>query len=247
LQRLEQVNANQESRVTERTLLPQGWREILPSRRWSLLAVLTVAMIGLGACVVHGIVWLPDLDIGDQEKAVADGASERFATKDALEQAPGSQIGSEPSLIRSDESGLKGRTSAAPVDAAAEGNAKAVAAVPSIRDDLEAAHRYFAACSDLRTGCGGGPASLEAERAKMRCRAFDSLKADLASRKRQLESGTAEARAKVQQILDFWKVDRDLAGARDPELLAKLPENEQPSWRSLWAEADAVAKNAARE
>jgi hypothetical protein len=116
----------------------------------------------------------------------------------------------------------------------------ALAADPNLRDDLAAAERYFAACSDLRTGCGDGPDLEIAERAKLRRRALDSLKADLDLRKRQLESGTANVATKVQQILALWKVERDLAGVRQPELVARLPLDEQTEWAAFWAEAAAL-------
>jgi len=56
---------------------------------------------------------------------------------------------------------------------------------------------------------------------------LDWLRADLVLRNRQLESGKPEARAEVSQKLNHWKVDRDLAGVRDPEALIKLPDDEK--------------------
>jgi hypothetical protein len=46
------------------------------------------------------------------------------------------------------------------------------------------------------------------------------------------------------QILDHWKRDNDLAGIREPEALAKLPEAEQKEWQALWAEVKALLKRA---
>ncbi len=128
-------------------------------------------------------------------------------------------------------------------EASARRYAEALAADPDLRDDLEAANRYLDACSALLVGCGGPPPD-DAGRAKLRLQAPDSLKADLALRKRQLESGTPKARTKVEQILEFWKVGQVLAGVRGPEALAKLPDEERKAWRALWTEVDALAKKA---
>jgi serine/threonine-protein kinase len=125
--------------------------------------------------------------------------------------------------------------------------ADAFAADPRLADDLDMAHRYEAACSAALTGSGQGKAGLasdEAARAKLRRQALDWLKAALVLRKRQLESGKPEIRADVSQTLTYWKAVRDLAGVRDPEALAKFPDEEQRAWRTLWAEVDALEKKA---
>jgi hypothetical protein len=122
-------------------------------------------------------------------------------------------------------------------------HAKALAADPFLRDDLEASMRYFSACTAVLIGSGGPPTD-EAERARQRCLALDWLKLDLALWKRQLESGTPACRNKVKQLLRHWNVDRDLAGIRDPERLARLPDAEQKTWRALWADVAALEKKA---
>ena len=81
------------------------------------------------------------------------------------------------------------------------------------------------------------------QRARLRLQAREWLKADLALRKRPLESGTSEARAKVQQLIAFWKVNRDLARVQNPAL-AQLPDYEQMAWRAVWAEAGALERQA---
>jgi hypothetical protein len=37
-----------------------------------------------------------------------------------------------------------------------------------------------------------------------------------------------------------WKSDTDLAGIRDPEPLARLPEAERKEWQAFWAEVDGL-------
>jgi hypothetical protein len=114
---------------------------------------------------------------------------------------------------------------------------------PRIRDESDESQRYIAACTALLLGSGGPPPD-DAERAKQRRQALEWLKADLDLRKRQLESGTPEARAGILQVVRHLRIDRDLAGVRDPERLAKLPGEEQTAWRSYWAEVDVLERKA---
>jgi hypothetical protein len=46
------------------------------------------------------------------------------------------------------------------------------------------------------------------------------------------------------KALQHWQTDPDLAGLRDPEPLAKLPESEQEACRKLWADVAALLKKA---
>jgi hypothetical protein len=132
-----------------------------------------------------------------------------------------------------------------PVEAApsprAQRYAELLTADPALREELEAANRYIAACAALM--CGRDDSQPDAvERARLRGLALGWLNEDLALRKRQIESGAAGARAKVHHIIEQWRVERDLAGIRDGEALAKLPVDEQKAWRALWAEVDALEK-----
>lgn len=46
------------------------------------------------------------------------------------------------------------------------------------------------------------------------------------------------------QTLQHWQTDPDLAGIRDLQPLAKLPEPEQETYRKLWADVAALLKKA---
>jgi hypothetical protein len=46
------------------------------------------------------------------------------------------------------------------------------------------------------------------------------------------------------KTLQHWQTDPDLAGLRDPEPPAKLPEPEQEACRKLWADVEALLKKA---
>jgi hypothetical protein len=51
-------------------------------------------------------------------------------------------------------------------------------------------------------------------------------------------------RTQVQKTLAHWQQDQDLAGVRDQDALAKLPEAERKAWRKLWTDvADLLKKS----
>jgi hypothetical protein len=48
----------------------------------------------------------------------------------------------------------------------------------------------------------------------------------------------------VPGYLRLWQAESDLAGIRDPDKVAKLPESEQKACRALWADVDALLTQA---
>ncbi len=133
--------------------------------------------------------------------------------------------------------------------AAARFWAEALDADPKLGDDRQAGHRYNAACAASLAAAGQGkddPSPDEAARAKLRGQAMGWLKAELAAWTKILESGPPQARPFIAQTLNHWKQDTDLAGIRDAEALAKLPEAERKDWQALWAEVDALLKTASK-
>ena len=82
------------------------------------------------------------------------------------------------------------------------------------------------------------------ERTRWRQQALDWLRADLALRRRQLESGKPADRAAAQRALRRWQADLDLAGLRDAAALARLPAEEQKAFARLWADVAAQLKKA---
>ncbi len=117
--------------------------------------------------------------------------------------------------------------------------AAALAADPKLGDNLQAGHRYNAACCAALAGTGRGkddPAPDEATRARLRGQALTWLRADLAAWSKILDSDDPKARAVVAPMLRHWQEDPDLAGVRDEAELARLPESERGSWRRLWSE-----------
>jgi tetratricopeptide (TPR) repeat protein len=125
--------------------------------------------------------------------------------------------------------------------------AAAFTAEPKLADDLQAGHRSNAACCAALAAAGKGKdaAKLDAkERARLRQQSLDWLRADLALRGKQLQSGKPADRAAVQRALRHWQKDSDLAGLRDKEALTKLPAEEQKVCTQLWADVAALRKKA---
>ena len=125
--------------------------------------------------------------------------------------------------------------------------AAAFAADPKLADDLEAGHRYSAACYAALAAAGQGEDAAkldDKDKARLRQQALDWLRADLALRTRQLESGQPADRTAAQQALRHWQQDRDLAGLRDAAALAKLLPEERAACERLWADVAALVKKA---
>jgi tetratricopeptide (TPR) repeat protein len=123
--------------------------------------------------------------------------------------------------------------------AAARFYADAFAAEPKLAEDLHVQNRYNAACAAALASCGQGKdaAGLNAkERPRLRRQALAWLRADLGPWTQRLNAGKPPERKAVQQTLEHWQTDPDLAGVRDQAALAKLPEAERQEWAKLWAE-----------
>ena len=76
----------------------------------------------------------------------------------------------------------------------------------------------------------------DAAKSKLRGQALDLLKAELALRRKQLESENAGERAAVHAALRASQTDSNLAGLRDTAALAKLPLDQQTAFTQLWDE-----------
>jgi tetratricopeptide (TPR) repeat protein/serine/threonine protein kinase len=126
---------------------------------------------------------------------------------------------------------------------------EAFVADPKLADDLGAAHRYNAACATALAGCGHGEDAVqleEKEKARLRGQALDWLRADLAAMGRLLDKGADQARstARVGDVLKHWQVDPDLAGVREADALAQLPDAERQPWQKLWQDVADILKRA---
>jgi hypothetical protein len=125
----------------------------------------------------------------------------------------------------------------------------AFAAAPRLAEDPLRWNRFDAALvlglASLH-GNDGEPPPDEATRAHWRSRALGWLRAELAAWSQALESGNPEARAVVDASLRHCQAHPALAGVRDADSLAALPERERAAWRAFWAEAQALLRRAGR-
>jgi serine/threonine-protein kinase len=125
--------------------------------------------------------------------------------------------------------------------------AEVFAAAPQLAEDLDAGHRYKAACATTLAGLGrGAPAAAlkESERARWRQQARTWLRADLAAWTRKLDTAIPADREMVQKVSARWWADPDLAWLHDAGGLDELPPVERQECLSLWQEAEAVLRRA---
>jgi tetratricopeptide (TPR) repeat protein len=123
---------------------------------------------------------------------------------------------------------------------------EAFAAEAMLAEDVEAAHRYNAACAAALAGCGRGKDADkldDKERARLRRQALDWLRADLTAWRRLLDKATGKPTRAVE-VVGQWLADADFTGVRGPEALAPLPEAERQAWQKLWNDVSAMLKRA---
>jgi hypothetical protein len=95
------------------------------------------------------------------------------------------------------------------------------------------------------TGQGADAAKLDdQERTRLHRQALDWLRADLALRTKQLETGKPADRTTAPWAVGHWQKVTEVAGIRDAAALAKLPADEQKACTQLWADVAALLKKA---
>ena len=125
---------------------------------------------------------------------------------------------------------------------------EAFAASPTLAADPTTGNRFQAARAAALAGAEGGrleDAPDARSRARWREQAVAWLEADLAASAAVLESGSSRQRAAVSRRLGRWQVDPSLAGLRDVQAMAGIPEPERRSLRDLWRRIDTVRSKAA--
>jgi serine/threonine protein kinase/Flp pilus assembly protein TadD len=116
---------------------------------------------------------------------------------------------------------------------------EAFADLPQLADDLNAQHRYNAACAAALAGCGQGKDvdKLDAkEHARLRKQALDWLRDDLKAYRQVMAKSAGKAGPMIAQRMQHWLKDDDFTGVRSETALAKLPEDERRAWQKLWAD-----------
>jgi tetratricopeptide (TPR) repeat protein len=112
---------------------------------------------------------------------------------------------------------------------------------PQLANALNTQHRYNAACAAALAAAGQGKDADNLdnkERIRLRRQSLDWLRADLALWTKQTSDGQPQLRIEYQRKLEHWQQDSDFASVRGETALAKLPADEQPGWRQLWADVE---------
>jgi tetratricopeptide (TPR) repeat protein len=131
--------------------------------------------------------------------------------------------------------------------ASARFHAEAFETKPELAKNPATGHRYDAACAAALAGCGQGEDAAKLdneERTRLRRQAMDWLRADLAAWAKLLDRDPKQFRAAVAKTLQHWQTDADLAGLRDQDALAKLPQTERAECNKLWADIGALLARA---
>jgi serine/threonine-protein kinase len=124
---------------------------------------------------------------------------------------------------------------------------RAMAEDPKTYDPRSGDHRFRAACAAAQAGCGLGfdqPAPGEVEQARLRGKAREWLRADLAIWTRAVAGNVLAERKQALEALNRWNSSYELDAARDESRLSKLPKSEQTDWHSLWDEVGASLRKA---
>jgi serine/threonine-protein kinase len=125
---------------------------------------------------------------------------------------------------------------------------RAFAADPKKADDRAQSYRYHAARSAALAAAGrpkdDEPPPDDAARARLRAQALEWMKAELAAWSKALGSAPPQGREVVRQALRQWQDDDALAGLRDPDALAALPEAERAACQRFWDDVDALLTKA---
>ena len=121
------------------------------------------------------------------------------------------------------------------------------AASPQLAEDLQAGHRYRAACAAALAGCGLGKDATDLspdERIRLRKLALGWLNAQLTAMQESV-TGTPGNRILLRQHLYAWLADPELAELRESRGLSLLPEAERADWLTLWKKVHALIDRAA--
>jgi serine/threonine-protein kinase len=120
----------------------------------------------------------------------------------------------------------------------------ALSAQPSLVNDLEVGNRFHAACAAARAGCGLGKDAAtrdDQRRAVLRKQALDWLTAEYNAWAARHLHGKPGDRTVVATAVRSWQQNKDLAGVRDEQALARLPLEERRAWKTLWANVTTLA------
>ena len=124
--------------------------------------------------------------------------------------------------------------------------ADAFAAAPHLAEDLDAGHRYNAACAAALAGFGAcryGRAQRGGT-GRWRRQARTWLRADVAAWARKLDTGVPAERDLVRRVSARWWADPGLAWLHEAGVVEGLPPAERQECLALWQDAGAVLRRA---
>ena len=113
---------------------------------------------------------------------------------------------------------------------------------PGLADDLGARNRLHASWAAALAGAGQGEDASgldDNERAASAAKPSCGCERTLTAWDKRRQDDP-KARPLIQKTLQEWQDYADLAGLRDTDALAKLPEAERVEWKKLWADVDAL-------
>jgi tetratricopeptide (TPR) repeat protein len=124
----------------------------------------------------------------------------------------------------------------------------AEAKIPPQPNGLPFSNRRFAvaAAAMAAAGAGDGAALTQEQRAAWRGQARDWIRSELEAWKRRLEGATPEATAEIVKLIADIQVDGWLASVRDLTHLDRLPPAEREACQTLWADVEALRKQAGK-
>jgi serine/threonine protein kinase/Flp pilus assembly protein TadD len=125
--------------------------------------------------------------------------------------------------------------------------ADAFRADPGLAEKPYGVLRYNAACAAAQAAAGRGADTGQLtgpERTHWRQQALEWLTADLAANAQWLQRESRKACGFIRGRLRHWKSDPDLAGVRDPAVLAELSPAEQQACRQIWGDVAALLARA---
>jgi hypothetical protein len=89
---------------------------------------------------------------------------------------------------------------------------------------------------------GAGSPAAEEARARLRGEALTVVRADVATQAKRISSDHPGEVAAARQVLELLLRLPGLAGARDPDALARLPEPERQAWQQVWHEVEELLR-----
>lgn len=124
---------------------------------------------------------------------------------------------------------------------------RAFSSKPQLESDARLGHRYRAACMAALVSAPAEETSSRSteDQRSLRDRAGEWLRAELKARRQQSVNASPAQALAVERVLQQWLEQPALAGLRDAERLARLPEPEQRAWKTFWSDVRALLKEAA--